>query len=102
LWLAVTDGFLRAKNMPTVLASRFIIGLAGSIGSGIVGGSIADIYVPAHRGMPMLLGGFVIYASTGIGGMAFAFVTTHLGWRWVWWIHISEYRHACTEAAELT
>lgn len=36
----------------------------------------------------MLLSGFCVYFSTGLGGTAFAYVTTHLGWRWVWWIHV--------------
>lgn len=65
-------------------------GIFGSVGTSVVGGTIADIFTPAHRGMPMMMTGFVLYFSTGIGGTIFAYVTTRLSWRWVWWIIVSE------------
>ncbi|BEI79799.1 hypothetical protein CcaverHIS002_0103280 [Cutaneotrichosporon cavernicola] len=75
-----------AQNTATALIARFLTGIAGSVGTSVVGGTVADIFTPAHRGLPMMMTGFILYFSTGFGGMIFAFVTTHLGWRWTWWL----------------
>ncbi|GMK59838.1 hypothetical protein CspeluHIS016_0900550 [Cutaneotrichosporon spelunceum] len=75
-----------AQNTGTALVARFLTGIAGSVGTSVVGGTVADIFTPAQRGLPMMMTGFVLYFSTGLGGTVFAFVTTRLGWRWTWWI----------------
>ncbi|KLT43436.1 MFS general substrate transporter [Cutaneotrichosporon oleaginosum] len=75
-----------AQNTATALVARFLAGVAGSVGTSVVGGTVADIFTPAHRGLPMMLTGFILYFATGIGGTIFAYVTTRLGWRWTWWI----------------
>lgn len=74
----------------TVLVARFLCGVAGSVGTSIVGGTIADIFIPAHRGLPMMLSGFILYFSTGVGGTIAAYVDVRVGWRWVWWVIVSE------------
>ncbi|KAL1409161.1 hypothetical protein Q8F55_005990 [Vanrija albida] len=76
-----------AKNMATVLMSRFFLGAAGSIGTSVVGGTISDIFIPAHRGVPMAISGFIVYFATGLGGAVFGFVDVRASWRWVWYIH---------------
>ncbi|TXT07257.1 hypothetical protein VHUM_03427 [Vanrija humicola] len=77
-----------AKNMATVLVARFIIGCAGSVGATLVGGTISDIFIPAHRGLPMALFGFCAVFGTGFGAVTMAWVEVepHLGWRWIQWI----------------
>lgn len=37
-----------AKNLATMLIARIIQGCAGSVGSTLVGGTIADIYLPVQ------------------------------------------------------
>ncbi|WOO80564.1 Efflux pump atB [Vanrija pseudolonga] len=77
-----------AKNMATVLIARFIIGCAGSVGATLVGGTISDIFIPAHRGLPMAMFGFCAVFGTGFGAVTMAWVEVeqHLGWRWIQWI----------------
>ncbi|WOO83005.1 Efflux pump atB [Vanrija pseudolonga] len=76
-----------AKNMATVLMSRFFLGAAGSIGTSVVGGTISDIFIPAHRGVPMAISGFIVYFATGLGGAVFGYVDVRASWRWVWYVH---------------
>ncbi|TXT10572.1 hypothetical protein VHUM_02077 [Vanrija humicola] len=76
-----------AKNMATVLMSRFFLGAAGSIGTSVVGGTISDIFIPAHRGVPMAISGFIVFFATGLGGAVFGFVDVRASWRWVWYVH---------------
>ena len=40
------DSRCRAQNTATVLVMRFLMGMAGSIGATLVGGTISDIYKP--------------------------------------------------------
>lgn len=63
-------------------------GLSGSVGTSIVGGTLSDIFIPAQRGLPMLLSGFCLYLATGTAGTMFAYVDSRVGWRWVWWVHV--------------
>lgn len=37
-----------AKNLATMLIARILQGCAGSVGSTLVGGTIADIYIPVQ------------------------------------------------------
>lgn len=80
-----------AQNITTVFISRFIAGVAGSTGSTMVGGTLADIWVSSQRGNPMSL--FATVAVIGIGlGPAFAGYTfQELGWRYIHWIQFAVY-----------
>ncbi|AFR97650.2 drug transporter [Cryptococcus neoformans C23] len=77
-----------AKNLATMLIARIIQGCAGSVGSTLVGGTIADIYIPVQRGLPSAVFAFAAIAGSGMGPVIFAWVesTTRLEWRWIWWI----------------
>ncbi|KAL7418993.1 hypothetical protein Q5752_006677 [Cryptotrichosporon argae] len=74
------------KNTGTVLVCRFLLGASGSIGATLVGGTIADIYVPEKRGVPMALFGLCAVIGTGLGGVTMCWVEVALGWRWIQWI----------------
>lgn len=54
-----------AQNLETILVSRFLLGVAGSTGSTLVGGSLADIWRSPERGLPMSC--FAAAALLGIG-----------------------------------
>ncbi|WWD21484.1 hypothetical protein CI109_105970 [Kwoniella shandongensis] len=79
-----------SKNVATMLISRFIAGSAGSVGATLVGGTIADIYIPANRGLPSSIFAVMAIAGSGIGPLVFAWVESSpkLEWRWVWWIQM--------------
>ncbi|KAK4050498.1 hypothetical protein OIO90_005081 [Microbotryomycetes sp. JL221] len=62
-------------NIASVIVARFINGLAGSTGSTLVGGSVADLFEARDRG-------------TGIGPAVMGWVEQKLGWRWIHWIQM--------------
>ncbi|KIY44966.1 MFS general substrate transporter [Fistulina hepatica ATCC 64428] len=79
-----------SKNIGTVQAARFIQGACGSTGSTMVGGTVADIWAPAERGVPMSMFGLAALAGTGLGPVAAGFIemNSSLQWRWIQWIQL--------------
>ncbi|THH29519.1 hypothetical protein EUX98_g4679 [Antrodiella citrinella] len=79
-----------AKNIQTVLIARFLAGAFGSTGSTMVGGTIADIWQPYERGLPMAIFSVAALGGTGLGPVAAGWVemNPHLEWRWIQWIHM--------------
>ncbi|PWY99052.1 MFS general substrate transporter [Testicularia cyperi] len=74
-----------AKNMPTVLVLRFLQGAAGSTGSTMVGGTVADLFVSSERGPAMSLFATAALFGTGIGPVYAGWIeqNTKLEWRWI-------------------
>ncbi|KIJ15139.1 Drug:H+ antiporter-1 family protein [Paxillus involutus ATCC 200175] len=79
-----------APNIGVVIAGRVLGGVFGSTGASLVGGSIADIWKPQERGIPMSLFAFSSLFSIGLGSVIGGVIESepHLGWRWVQWIHV--------------
>ncbi|OJT03339.1 hypothetical protein TRAPUB_6117 [Trametes pubescens] len=79
-----------APNIQTVIVGRFLAGAFGSTGSTMVGGTIADIWAPHERGMPMSLFAIMALTGPGIGCVASGWIEQdpHLEWRWIQWIHV--------------
>ncbi|ORX34977.1 major facilitator superfamily domain-containing protein [Kockovaella imperatae] len=78
-----------AQNTATVLVGRFLMGLAGCIGSTVVAGTVSDLYMPEERGAPMALFTLCVVSGTGFAAL-FAYVEAnpHLQWRWIGWIQL--------------
>ncbi|KIY68842.1 MFS polyamine transporter [Cylindrobasidium torrendii FP15055 ss-10] len=77
-----------APNSAAVLVGRFLQGGFGSTWATLVSGTIADIWAPKDRGMPMAL-----FAVAAIGGSAvgplmggWTEMNGKLGWKWIEWI----------------
>ncbi|KAG2068582.1 MFS general substrate transporter, partial [Suillus decipiens] len=79
-----------APNIQTVIVSRALQGIFGACSLSLLGGSIADIWQPHERGLPMSLLAFSSLFSFGLGSAFGGLISTspHLGWRWVQWIHV--------------
>ncbi|KAI8985777.1 MFS general substrate transporter [Trametes punicea] len=79
-----------AKNIQTVIIGRFLAGAFGSTGSTMVGGTVADIWAPHERGMPMSLFAVMALIGPGVGCVAAGWIeqNPHLQWRWIQWIHV--------------
>ncbi|KIK38418.1 hypothetical protein CY34DRAFT_394419 [Suillus luteus UH-Slu-Lm8-n1] len=79
-----------ARNIQLVIVSRTLQGVFGSTGASLVGGSIADIWRPHERGLPMSLFAFSSIFSFGLGSVFGGLIAAspHLGWRWVQWVHV--------------
>ncbi|CAL1715271.1 unnamed protein product [Somion occarium] len=98
LYIASTIGFALmhlmialSQNIQTVQIARFLSGAFGSTGSTMVGGSVADIWLPHERGLPMSLFAVAAIAATGLGPLAAGWMEMNprLEWRWIQWIHLT-------------
>ncbi|KAG7093398.1 hypothetical protein E1B28_007080 [Marasmius oreades] len=80
----------KARNIETVLVARFLQGGFGSTGSTMVGGTVADIWRPDERGLPMALFALTAIGGTGLGPLYGGWIEMNqkLGWRWIQWIQM--------------
>ncbi|EGN95145.1 hypothetical protein SERLA73DRAFT_125470 [Serpula lacrymans var. lacrymans S7.3] len=78
-----------APNIQTVIVARALGGAFGSTGATLVGGTVADIWRPHERGLPMSIFAFAAVACTGLGPVIAGWIEAnpHLRWRWIQWIH---------------
>ncbi|TFK52049.1 MFS general substrate transporter [Heliocybe sulcata] len=79
-----------SKNIQTVIVARFLAGAFGSTGSTMVGGTVADIWAPHERGLPMSIFAFAAIASSGLGAACTGWIeqNPHLEWRWIQWVSL--------------
>ncbi|KAH9046570.1 MFS general substrate transporter [Lactarius hengduanensis] len=94
LYLVSGVGFLAmhvllasAKNLNTVIIARLLGGAFGSTGATMVGGTIADIWQPKQRGLPMSLFALSAIGGTALGPVGGAWIeaNSHFQWRWIQW-----------------
>ncbi|KAH0836438.1 major facilitator superfamily domain-containing protein [Lanmaoa asiatica] len=78
-----------SNTIQMVIVARALGGAFASTGSTLVGGTIADIWEPAERGLPMSLFAIVNMTCTGFGPMVSGWVEydPRLQWRWIQWLH---------------
>lgn len=93
-----------SNNIAGVIVSRFLCGgqsvlhthtrgvdcadhkgrtACGSTGSTLVGGMLADIWMPEERGPPMALFATSTFFLSGLGPAMMGLVVYNLNWRWV-------------------
>ncbi|THU84213.1 MFS polyamine transporter [Dendrothele bispora CBS 962.96] len=79
-----------APNIQTVLVARFLQGGFGSTWATNVGGTIADIWMPHERGLPMSIFAFAALGGTGFGPLIGGWIEINprLGWKWIEWIEM--------------
>ncbi|KAK0440945.1 MFS polyamine transporter [Desarmillaria tabescens] len=79
-----------AKNIQTVIIARFLQGGFGSTWATMVGGTIADIWVPEDRGLPMTIFTIAAIGGTGVGPIMAGWIEMNqrLEWKWIQWIQM--------------
>ncbi|KAI1349770.1 MFS multidrug transporter-like protein [Xylaria sp. FL0043] len=76
-------GTATAKDIQTVLITRFFAGAFGSGPISITGGAIVDIWKPPQLGTPLVCYGITIAAAPTLGPIiGGAFIADGAGWRW--------------------
>lgn len=75
-----------APNIGALLALRFLAGCAGSVGFSTGSGTIADIWPPKQRSIPLTFYGATAFFGPATGPLLGAAVTTTRGWRWTSWV----------------
>ncbi|KAL4913677.1 major facilitator superfamily domain-containing protein [Aspergillus aurantiobrunneus] len=76
-------GLALGKNIATILVCRGLLGLFGSVGTILVGGTFSDMYTPDTRAVPMASFTYVAILGT-VGAPIYAgFIDQSIGWRWI-------------------
>lgn len=76
-------GTATAKDIQTILITRFFAGLFGSAPVTNTGGVLGDIWSPQQRGTAIVCYAFAVVGGPTIGPIAGgAIVSSYLRWRW--------------------
>ncbi|EPS94316.1 hypothetical protein FOMPIDRAFT_1026243 [Fomitopsis schrenkii] len=91
-----------AKDMNTLLATRFLGGFFAVAPLTNCGGMMFDIWDPIRRGQATALTVAGVFVGPVLGPIVGGFLTTsYLGWRWIFWIMMI-FAGACTLVAAVT
>ncbi|KAH7039896.1 major facilitator superfamily domain-containing protein [Microdochium trichocladiopsis] len=86
LYLVFSIACAVAGNMSSLIAFRFLAGLASSCPLTIGAGSIADIVPLRRRGLAMTFWVMGPLVGPTIGPLAGGYLAESRGWRWVFWL----------------
>ncbi|XP_006455051.1 hypothetical protein AGABI2DRAFT_145318 [Agaricus bisporus var. bisporus H97] len=80
-----------APNIQTVIVGRFLQGAFASTGATMVGGTIADVWPVAERGLPMSIFALAATFSLGLGPIIGGWIEMNpsLGWKWINWVQMT-------------
>jgi multidrug resistance protein len=87
-FFAFQFGVAFGTNLQTIIISRFLQAVIGSVFMSNIPGTIADLFEPREMGAPMNI--FVIgpFVGPGAGPVIAGFVVQQVGWRWLYRVFI--------------
>ncbi|QDS71980.1 hypothetical protein FKW77_001423 [Venturia effusa] len=71
-----------AKNITTMLVSRFINGLAGSAFLSVAGGTVGDMFAKHELSLPMMVYTASPFIGPEVGPLIGGFINQYSNWRW--------------------
>lgn len=74
-----------SKSIASLIVCRFFAGVFGSPGLSIGSATVADIWRPSERAIPMSLYVTTPFLGPAIGPLVGGYVTIAYGWRWTQW-----------------
>ncbi|KUI55667.1 hypothetical protein VP1G_03029 [Cytospora mali] len=77
-----------AKNIGTLIVFRALGGIAFSAPMTLVGGTLADMWRPEERGVPMAAFSAAPFIGPAIGPLIGGYLSDAAGWRWLYWIQL--------------
>jgi len=77
-----------AKDIETLLVTRALAGIAFSAPMTLVGGTLADLWRPEERGVPMAAFSAAPFIGPAVGPLVGGFLSDAYGWRSLYWIQL--------------
>ncbi|KAK1447551.1 hypothetical protein CMEL01_09390 [Colletotrichum melonis] len=77
-----------AKNIQTILVTRFFSGAFGGTFLSVSGGTVGDIFLPHQIQHPMSLVSLVPFMGPCVGPIVGGFINYNINWRWTYYIMI--------------
>ncbi|KAH6623318.1 major facilitator superfamily domain-containing protein [Chaetomium tenue] len=81
---SVVSGF--SHNKPTLVASRFLAGIGGSVDFVIALPITSDIWPPEQRGQSFALVNAIPLLAPALGPLLGGAIADTIGWRWIFWV----------------
>lgn len=81
--VAFLGGSAGSQNITTLLMLRFLAGTFGASPLVNSGGTIADLFLPAQRGLAMTVYCVAPFLGPVLGPVMGGFISENVGWRWV-------------------
>lgn len=77
-----------ARNIETIVITRFFQGLSGSAFLSVSGGTVSDLFTPEKMHHPMTLFTAAPFLAPSLGPLIGGFINTNLNWRWTHYVMI--------------
>ena len=78
--------FALARNVATLLVSRFLQGVFGSAIMSVGTGMFAEVYSPVPRGVAVSSSACLMNSASALAPVAASYIVDGLNWRWIGWI----------------
>jgi MFS family permease len=75
-----------AKNIATIIITRFLAGFSGSAFLSVAGGSITDMWIKEQVAWPMAIYTIGAFLGPTIGPLVGGFINQHVSWRWTFYV----------------
>jgi multidrug resistance protein len=75
-----------SKNIASLIVCRFFAGVFGSPGLSIGSATVADVWRPHERAIPMSLYVTTPFLGPALGPLVGGYATVAYGWRWTQWV----------------